>query len=190
MTATAVIFDFDGTITRPNLDFDAIRAEIGIASGPILEHVARMTPDEAHRAQEILERHEWEAAHAAELQEEAAETIESLRARGLKIAVLTRNARPILDHVLAAHDMKFDAIRTREDGAIKPLPDGVLALCKQLDADPKESWMIGDYLFDIQAGHAAGATTVLMLGDREPPDYADQADHIIRRLPDLISLIR
>ena len=32
MTITTVIFDLDGTITRPFLDFDAIRAEMGLSA--------------------------------------------------------------------------------------------------------------------------------------------------------------
>ena len=49
--------------------------------------------------------------------------------------------------------------------------------------------MIGDHLFDIQSGQAAGCTTVLFIGQRDPPDYAPAADHVIRELcvlPDLI----
>ena len=38
MGRSAVIFDLDGTITRPFLDFDAIRREMGLPHGlPILE---------------------------------------------------------------------------------------------------------------------------------------------------------
>ena len=45
----AVIFDMDGTLTKPCLDFDAIRAEMGLSGEPILEAMARMTPDERAR---------------------------------------------------------------------------------------------------------------------------------------------
>ena len=34
-----VIFDLDGTLTVPTLDFDAIRADIGAGDGPILEYL-------------------------------------------------------------------------------------------------------------------------------------------------------
>jgi phosphoglycolate phosphatase-like HAD superfamily hydrolase len=40
----AVIFDLDGTITRPYLDFNQIRAEIGNVRGPLLEAMDKMTP--------------------------------------------------------------------------------------------------------------------------------------------------
>ena len=41
--AGAVIFDLDGTLTIPLLDFNRIRQEIGISDGfPILEALATM----------------------------------------------------------------------------------------------------------------------------------------------------
>ena len=55
----AVIFDLDGTLADPLLDFDAIRAEIGLAPGlPILEQLADATPAARARAEEIMRRHE------------------------------------------------------------------------------------------------------------------------------------
>ena len=43
-TPRAVIFDLDGTLTEPVLDFDAMRAEIGLPEGvPILEHIDGLT---------------------------------------------------------------------------------------------------------------------------------------------------
>ena len=41
----------------------------------------------------------------------------------------------------------------------------VKILNEELCADPRRSWMIGDYLFDILSGKAAGTKTVLMAGD-------------------------
>jgi phosphoglycolate phosphatase-like HAD superfamily hydrolase len=49
--------------------------------------------------------------------------------------------------------------------------------------------MVGDFLFDIQSGRAAGTRTVLMIGDAPRPQFADQADHVIRRLPQLLPLL-
>jgi len=186
---SAVIFDLDGTLTKPYLDFDAIRREIGIASGTILEAVAAMPPTERPRAEAILQRHEWDAAHNATLHDGAAETVAACRAGGHSVAVLTRNARAVVDFVLRRFGLVFDAIRTREDGAIKPSAEPVLSICEQLKADPSQSWMVGDYLFDILSGQAAGARTVLMIGDGERPEYADKADFVIRRLPELLPIV-
>ena len=49
--------------------------------------------------------------------------------------------------------------------------------------------MVGDYLFDILSGEGAGTSTVLMVGDKPAPEYAAKADHVIRRLRDLLPII-
>ena len=185
----AVIFDLDGTLTRRYLDFDAIRRELSLPPGPILEALAAMPEAARVAGYDVLMRHEREAAERSELQDGAAETVAELRRRGLPVGILTRNARCWTELILARHGVVVDAVRTREDGAIKPSGEGVLALCARLDAAPSESWMIGDYLFDIQAGRAAGARTVLLVVDAPTPDYAGQADCVIRRLPELLPLI-
>jgi len=189
MERSAVIFDLDGTLTRPHLDFDAIRAEIGIAAGPILEAMEAMTPSDRNRAERIVERHEVEAASNSQLYQGTRETLVTLRERDFPIAILTRNSRSNVDFVLNKHALVVDAIRTREDGAIKPSPEPVLSICKELCADPRRSWMVGDFLFDILSGKSAGTRTVLMIGDDEPPEYAAQADFVIRRLGELIPLV-
>jgi HAD superfamily hydrolase (TIGR01509 family) len=184
----AVIFDFDGTLTKPCLDFDAIRAEIGV-TGPILEALSGLDPAARARAERIVLRHEWEAARRAELHDGASEVLAVLRSRGMPTAILTRNARATVEHVLARFNLSVDALRTREDGAIKPAAEPVLSLCAQLGAAPTQSWVVGDYLFDILSGRAAGTRTVLMIGDAARPPFADQADHVIQCLEELLPIV-
>ena len=188
MHRSAVIFDFDGTLTKPYLDFDAIRAEIGV-SGLILEAMAEMDAAVRERAEAVLLRHEREAARNATLQEGAVEVIDTCRAKGRPVAILTRNARPSVDLVLRNYGLKIDALRTREDGAIKPSPEPILSICEELRADPKQSWMVGDHLLDLTTGRTAGCHTVLLVGNRPLPDFADQADHVIHRLTELLAII-
>ena len=186
----AVIFDLDGTLTVPVLDFDSIRMELGIQGGtPILEAMEHMDADGKARAEAILHDHERRAAEESVLHEGAVETVGELRRRGFAVGVLTRNARRWTNVVLKRHGLIVDGLRTREDGAIKPDPAGVLALCRQFDADPGGSWIVGDHPFDIQAGSRAGLRTVLMIGGGPRPRYAGQADHIIRGLPELLDVV-
>jgi len=189
VTRSAVIFDLDGTLTRPILDFDAIRAEIGGIQGPILEALSALSFERRARAEAILERHEREAAQQAQLYEGAVEVLAECRRRGHPLAILTRNARVNLFAVLERFGITIDASRTREDGAIKPSPEPVLSLCAELGAAPADSWMVGDFRFDIQSGRAAGAKTVLMIGDGPEPDYAHEADHVISALPELLEVV-
>jgi HAD superfamily hydrolase (TIGR01549 family) len=188
----AVVFDMDGTLTHSPLDFDAIRREIGLPvepRTPILEAIARMGAAERSRAETILHRHEERAALSCELQEHALEVLANLRQRRIPIGLLTRNSRRSVDQVLARHGLRFDCVHTREDGPIKPSPDALLSMCRRWSVPPAASWMVGDYLFDVQAGRAAGLRTVLLIDDRPPPDYADQADHVIRCLSELPGLL-
>jgi HAD superfamily hydrolase (TIGR01509 family) len=187
-----VIFDMDGTLTRPYFDFDRIRQEIGLTSEPrmpILEAVAAMSAAEAARARAILERYEHEAATASELHDGALEVIAAIRSRGWPVGLLTRNSRVSTDRVIARHALRLDCVHTREDGPVKPSPDAILAMCRRWNVPASQTWMVGDYLFDIQAGRAAGARTVLMIGQAPLPEYAAQADHVIRALPELLALI-
>lgn len=185
----AVIFDLDGTLTQPYLDFDAIRREIGIERGPILEAIAEMDAGVRRNAEVILLRHEWEAAKNATLYEGAVETVAACRAKGYGVAILTRNTRSVVDYILAENGFVFDAIRTREDGAIKPSAEPVLSICRELQADPSHSWMVGDYLFDILSGKAAGTRTILMIGEGPVPEYAPRANYVIRLLPELLTIL-
>ena len=66
MSLHAMLFDLDGTLTRPLLDFPSMKREIGLSPDSfILEALEAMTPEERHRAMVIVERHEQEAAARA-----------------------------------------------------------------------------------------------------------------------------
>lgn len=188
----AVLFDLDGTLTRPYFDFEAIKREIGLPTvpyTPILESLEQMSPPQRQRAEVILQRCEAEAAESSELQADAMETLDALRAAGLPIGLITRNSRTSVDVVMRKHALSFDVIHTREDGPIKPSPEPVLCVCRKLEVEAARSWFVGDFLFDLQSGNAAGAVSVLMIGDDPLPPFADQARHVIRRLTELLPLL-
>lgn len=187
--AGAIIFDLDGTLTVPVLDFGAIREELGLTDEPILEAMARMDAADRARAEAVLDRHERRAARESTLQHGAVGTLAQLRSRGYRLAILTRNARRWAQVVLDKHGLAVDALRCRDEGAVKPSAEPINELCAELNCRPSESWMVGDHLFDIRSGRQAGCTTVLMLGDRPAPEYARQADHVIRRLGELVDLL-
>jgi HAD superfamily hydrolase (TIGR01509 family) len=164
----AVIFDLDGTLTEPLLDFDAIRAEIGLRAGlPILEQLRDASAAEQARAEVILRRHEDDAIEQAVLSDGCLELLSLLHARQVPHGILTRNTRRAVDRFCQRFGLTFAGSYTREDGPPKPAPDGVLALCARFGVAPAETVTIGDFKFDILAGRAAGCRTVLLTA--EPP---------------------
>jgi HAD superfamily hydrolase (TIGR01509 family) len=165
---SAVIFDLDGTLTEPLLDFDLIRSEIGLQSGPILEQLVGLTAQEQARAEVILRRHEITAIEQAVLADGCVELLSFLREEGIPHGILTRNMRIAVDHFCQRFSFRFAGIYTREDGPPKPSPQGVLELCAHFGVAPGQAVTVGDYKFDIMAGQAAGTRTVLVAP--EPPE--------------------
>jgi HAD superfamily hydrolase (TIGR01509 family) len=188
----AVIFDLDGTLIHSSLDFDAMRAEIGLQPGlPILEQLEGADEALRARAEEIMRRHERAAVADARLTDGCAELLERLAALGVPAAILTRNVREVVDTFARSFALRFHAAYTREDGPPKPSPHGVLALCATLGVPPSEALAVGDYKFDIIAGRRAGCRTALVsereLGDHELPDWGPP-DLVIRSLRELLPM--
>jgi HAD superfamily hydrolase (TIGR01509 family) len=183
----AILFDMDGTITRPTLDFDAIRSEIGI-TGPILEAVARMDEGSQKRANKILDRHEQRAAVESELNDGCRELLAEIAARNLPTAIITRNSRARIDIVLARHSLSFDVLICRDAAPPKPDRRAITTACGALGVLPSDTWMIGDGHHDIEAGNAAGAATIWVSHGLER-DFEAVPTVTIERLSDLTSLL-
>ncbi len=193
----AVLFDFDGTLTLPGaLDFPAIKKDLGCPPDlALLEFIAAI-PSSAHRraAQARLDFFETQAARCSQPNAGAQELVAWLRQRGVRVAILTRNSRAsvlcALENFNPLSAGSFDLIVTRDDPvAPKPSGEGVLYAAGLLGVAPAEMVMVGDFIFDCQAGRAAGARTVL-LDPHDDPHLADAGcDHRIRHLAELKSLL-
>ena len=186
----AVIFDMDGTLTRPYLDFPAIRAAIGVAE-PLLENMLALPPGPARdRAFGILERFEDEAAEASELNHGALEVLAHLGRRRIPTAVLTRNSRRSTEIVIRKHGLRIEVCMTRDDAPAKPRPEPLWMICERFNVLPADALMVGDFKFDILAGRAAGTRTALLTHGKTP-SYLKEVppDHLLERLEDLLALL-
>ncbi len=182
----------DGTLTIPVHDFDDIRQQLGIDIGvPILEAIQKMPEDQALATKKRLNDIEMEIASLSQPQPGAAALLESMRGRGFTLGILTRNDEEIAEVTLEASGLaQFfdqDAIVGRETCAPKPLPDGVLHLLTKWRSNAAETVMVGDYLYDIEAGKRAGVNTVHFdsSGRFSWPEYTD---HQVERLADISNL--
>lgn len=195
----AVLFDFDGTLTRPEaIDFAALRQLIGCPPQSfILEYIRALPSEEARQeAQGILEEFELAAARASVPNDGAEELIGLLSRRGLLRGILSRNSRTsilvAMKNFPTCGAADFNVILTRESpGRPKPHPDGVLDAARLFGVAPGEVLMVGDYVFDIEAGRAAGAPTALLTNGRAAPPIQPAPDFTVaslRELPPLLGL--
>ena len=186
-----VIFDMDGTLIDQMLDFEAIRGKLSIPPDEgILEAIETMSPARRTEAEAWLVQTELQAAEKARLMPGAVETLASIRNANIKVALLTRNSRESMQKVIGKFDLQFDLTWSREDGPIKPEPDGVLRACDTLAVAPEQTACVGDFQYDLVAANAAGTVSILFAPDqRQKPQFADLADHVITKLAQLPALL-
>lgn len=184
------IFDLDGTLTVAVHDFDAIRAELSLPRGrPILEALAALPEPEQRWRYARLDAIERELARLARPAPGAEALLDRLLARGARLGILTRNSHAIaLDTLRVAGLERFFEpahVLGRESARPKPEPDGVHLLLSAWSLAPSDAVVVGDYLFDLRAGRAAGTATIHVdvAGAFRWPDHAD---HCVRSLADLL----
>ena len=177
------IFDLDGTLTVPVHDFVAIRAALGMADTDpdILGFLASLPAAEAATRHARLIEIEYELSSRTAAAPGAGRLLDRLLRRGSRIGILTRNTREIALHTLGQIGLRnyftADAILGREEAAPKPHPEGIEKLLDAWGSAPDEAVMVGDYLFDLQVGRAAGTATIHVdtSGAFRWPELADLA---------------
>lgn len=202
----AVLFDLDGTLVHTPLDFPrmkrAVLAEVARCGlDPVLleQHdvlaiireaaAALPEPDGfRRRAEALLVEIEVAACEGAVEADGAAETLEWLRARGLRVGIVTRNCPQAVGRVLGRIPLSHEVLLTRADTPrVKPDPLHLLLALERLRVPSSRALMVGDHAMDILAGKAAGMRTAgVLLPERSPDYFHDVApDRIIRTLPEL-----
>ena len=173
-----VLFDLDGTLTDCRIDYAAIRRDLGLDGGPILEQV---DPDDPAVAR-VLDRHEAEAAEGSVIADGARELLDRL---AVPAAIVTRNSRAAAAVTLARHGLRFAAVVTREDRPHKPHPHPVRHAARLLNLPPAHCLMVGDGANDIESGVAAGCPTAWVSHGRRR-DFAAEPCVSVRDLPALL----
>lgn len=180
----------DGTLVTTTLDFAQIRRNMGLTPDQgILEAISEMPQAQQERATQYLLSQELESAKQAQLLPGAADIVSKTQANGLRCALLTRNTRRAADIVLRKFEsLKFDLVRCREDGVIKPEPDGIFQACGTLGIDPTKTICVGDFEYDIDAANSAGAVSVLLTTSPDWQNFAHKADYIINSMDQLAQI--
>lgn len=168
----AIIFDMDGTITRPSIDWKVLRERIGAVPGKtIIDHIESLGPAEAERANHILVETEMEACVHSELNEGAREMLAYLRERGVRTALVTNNHQEGMRVVLEKHGLRFDVAFSRDDGVLKPSADLIQKALEALSLRPDEVLSIGDGRYDLEASARAGVPFLYVTHGRPSLDH-------------------
>jgi hydrogenase expression/formation protein HypE len=192
-----VLFDFDGTLTEPgSLDFGVIRDAVGCPKGrPVLEFINSMA-SQANRAEalKILDAFEAEAARQSRPNAGAEEVLEFLRGRGIKVGIISRNSlvsiRTALDNFGRIRPLDFAIILSRDDPFDpKPSPEGILAAVRILGVPVAQVLVVGDFVFDVEAGHKAGALTAFLTNRGFSHPCAYPSDFTLEHLGELKDII-
>jgi HAD superfamily hydrolase (TIGR01549 family) len=190
---SAILFDMDGTLTVPMLDFPRLKAEMGIAGRPILEALAEMDAAARETALVVLHRHEAAAAEGCTLNPGCADLLSWLDQQHIPVALITRNSRRSVQTVLKRQGLTIDPCITRDDAPHKPDPAPLRLAIQRLrenhsQIDEKRVWMVGDGQYDIEAALAAGVKGVWISHGRER-DFAAEPWRTVRDLIELQSLL-
>ncbi len=205
-----IMFDLDGTLVDSGIDItNALNhalAPCGLPPLTLAETIARVGEgvtrliekvvgsDDAARRDAVLMR--FLAYYAEHLTDATrpypgvAPTIEGLAGR--RKAVISNKMESLSRRVLSDLGLiqHVDLVLGGDSvGEKKPSPKPLLHVMDVLAAAPGESVIVGDSSFDIQAGRAAGVTTVAVSYGFRAADTLGEADFIIDAMPELPALL-
>lgn len=212
----AILFDFDGTLAKLNINFLLIRDKIfdlirqyGVEEGRIKEKYLLEIIDEVYKillnenlseaetfykkAHKILYNSEIEGAKTGNLFPKVEETLKELRNRGLKIGIVTRNCEDAVRMVFKRIDDYCDIFVSRDSiKNVKPHPDHLTKVINSLGVKGNEAMMIGDHKIDIQAGQVLGIITVGVLTGRTKVEEFEEAgaDYILNDVSEVINFFK
>ncbi|XP_073106234.1 haloacid dehalogenase-like hydrolase domain-containing protein At2g33255 isoform X2 [Elaeis guineensis] len=156
-TLRGVVFDMDGTLTVPVIDFAAMyRAVLGDeglaaarAASPsgsvdVLHHIEKWAPPEQQKAYEIITHFERQGLDRLQIMPGATELCEYLDSKKIRRGLITRNIKAAVDLFHQRFGMKFIPALSREFRPYKPDPAPLLHICSTWGIPPSEVMMIGD----------------------------------------------
>ncbi|SCN25188.1 Pyrophosphatase PpaX [Clostridium sp. N3C] len=206
----AVLFDLDGTLintnklilesfkytfrTQLNMEMEDDKI-VRFFGEPLRKSLSSVDPDNVDKLADAF--HQFNSENhdlLAEQYEGTIETLQALKERGIKLAVVTSKRKVMTERslkLIKIYDI-MDVIITPED-TDKHKPDGEPALlaCERLGVAPEEALMVGDSIYDVKCGKNAGSKTCIVTYScfsmedllKENPDY------VIDKLWQLVDII-
>ena len=195
-----VLFDMDGTLTRPGaIDFAAMRARVGAPAGvDVLAHVASFSSAaERDALLGIIVEEEERGLQRMELADHAREVLDFLAERRVPRGLITRNNDAAMRRTVAllGRDDAFDVMLSRSFTPTKPRPEPLLHIVEKWRLEPARVAMVGDAIDDVQCARAAGAFAILIGPDaqcrffKEALPLADAAVASLAELRELLAFL-
>lgn len=189
MKYRGIIFDMDGTLTQPQLDFNHIRDELGLPPGHDLVVQIAGLPEERRRAAwALIESYEERLAAQNVLQEGVRETLSEFVSRGIRLGLLTRNSPRSIKVFLNTFKLPLEITLGRDFEPVKPAPEPVWHILRHWGLRPEEVLVVGDYRHDLEAGTAAGTGTCFF-HNRGLESFSHLADYTVGSYAELARLV-
>lgn len=128
------------------------------------------------------------------LRDGVCETLEQLRSRGLHLGIVSNVDDDHFAHLMELSQLGpyFDSLLTSEQAqSCKPDVGIFHEALRRASCQPEEAVFVGDSLQqDIAGANQLGLRSVLIWSrdDQPPPDRDPRPQHVIRHIPDLLSL--
>jgi len=140
----------------------------------------------------ILHEVEMKAAEEGKLIPGTEATLKSLREKGIKVGIITRNCEDAVRKVFPDINDFCDAFVSRNSvKKVKPHPDHLTYAMESLKTSGEESMMVGDHIIDIQAGKRVGMKTIGVLTGRIKKEEFEKAgaNYILREASEIFGLL-
>ena len=183
-----VIFDMDGTLTEPVIDFAGMRRRLGIPTGDILATVRAWPEAQRRTAFDVIEEIEEDARLRMTIRPGTVELLAFLDRSGIRRGLITRNTTRAVDCLVKRLGTDFSEVVTREFDPVKPDPASALHVSRKWGIAPSEIMLLGDYRDDLLCGNAAGMRTCLLKTDRNH-EFAALAHYVVDDLKQFRALV-
>jgi phosphoglycolate phosphatase len=211
----AVVFDFDGTLAVLNIDFSEMRKQVfelmkkyGVNEEKIEERYLLEIIDEVvqilnqkntsaaetfyQEAHQILHEVELKAAEEGKLLPGVEAALKSLKSKGLKVGIVTRNCEEAVRKVVPDIEAFCDVFVSRDlIKKVKPHPEQLTSVMEALNVSGEQVVMVGDHTIDILAGKRVGMKTIGVLTGRVKKEEFEKAgaDWVLEEASEICGLI-
>lgn len=205
----AVLFDLDGTLIHskgvigncinetlvhfglPPFEKNELHGLVGV---PLAEALAKRTSDTKPLIDHFRKLYILSYKEGTWIYDGMESILSGLRKREKKIGIVTLKATFVAREVLEGLELisYVDAVEGDDDiSDLKPSPEQINRICRQLNVSPGQTVMVGDTSFDILAGKNAGCHTIGVLWGAMTMDILVEAgaDYLARNTEELLEIL-